>query len=379
MNETNGALSQSSLFPVRGRATNWNTWQGGCMIGDHANGALPVSASGASASNDMIARGHDQSLPPREFRQVQSEEEHASGVALRHDQEIFYDRSKRRGDMSKCIPSRLTGVTYEDIICYMNAVDALTMSRFGVTHRELMEIKAETEREMAMVSASRESGYSRAARPSSFSNGMNLSNIDSPSEGELAKVSTAVYETPTIQRHEKSADLEEEQGRSRSDSGLLCSDEVPTVSNGTCQMGRRRRWRRACAVAGCPNGVVQGGVCISHGAIRKTCNVPGCTKPVKKYGKCSAHGPERQKCNAEGCTKVSVRGGKCHSHGAKRRSCAMEGCPKQPTVGDMCKHHYNSLHGIQKARKSRKRKVSDSEGGEVKNEDQICVPLEKNV
>jgi hypothetical protein len=101
------------------------------------------------------------------------------------------------------------------------------------------------------------------------------------------------------------------------------------------------RHRRKCAVDACPNRVVQGGLCISHGAKRKTCNFPGCTKNVKKQGKCSAHGPERKRCEAEGCTKVAVQGGKCISHGAKKKGCAVEGCAKQSIMGGMCKKHYD--------------------------------------
>jgi len=41
----------------------------------------------------------------------------------------------------------------------------------------------------------------------------------------------------------------------------------------------------------CLNRVVQGGLCIAHGAKRKTCSHPGCTKNVKKASKCSQHGP----------------------------------------------------------------------------------------
>jgi hypothetical protein len=101
------------------------------------------------------------------------------------------------------------------------------------------------------------------------------------------------------------------------------------------------RHRRKCAVVSCPNRVVQGGLCISHGARRKTCNFPGCTKNVKKQGKCSAHGPERKRCEAEGCTKVAVQGGKCISHGAKKKGCGIEGCTKQSIMGGMCKKHYD--------------------------------------
>ena len=99
--------------------------------------------------------------------------------------------------------------------------------------------------------------------------------------------------------------------------------------------------RRKCAVDNCPNRVVQGGLCISHGARRKTCNFPGCTKNVKKQGKCSTHGPERKRCEIEGCTKVAVQGGKCISHGAKKKCCAVEGCVKQSIIRGMCKKHHD--------------------------------------
>eukprot|EP01082_Thalassiosira_pseudonana_P003989 g3080.t1 g3080 contig12:1376898-1377577(+) len=42
--------------------------------------------------------------------------------------------------------------------------------------------------------------------------------------------------------------------------------------------------RRTCSVAGCKNGVVQGGLCVSHGAKRKTCRFPGCEKNSKLQG-----------------------------------------------------------------------------------------------
>ncbi|KAL7477332.1 hypothetical protein ACHAW6_003140 [Cyclotella cf. meneghiniana] len=123
--------------------------------------------------------------------------------------------------------------------------------------------------------------------------------------------------------------------------------------------GDANRHRRKCAVPECPNRVVQGGLCISHGAKRKTCNFPGCTKNVKKQGKCSAHGPERKRCEAEGCVKVAVQGGKCISHGAKKKGCAVEGCSKQSIMGGMCKKHYDEYNGVVKVRAPRKKKTVD--------------------
>jgi len=94
-------------------------------------------------------------------------------------------------------------------------------------------------------------------------------------------------------------------------------------------------------VDGCPNRVVQGGLCISHGAKRKQCKYPGCTKNVKKAGLCSTHGPARKRCEAEGCSKVAVQGGKCIAHGAKKKLCSIGGCAKQAILGGMCKKHHD--------------------------------------
>jgi hypothetical protein len=105
--------------------------------------------------------------------------------------------------------------------------------------------------------------------------------------------------------------------------------------------GTSKRLRRKCTVQGCQNRVVQGGLCISHGAKRKTCMHPGCTKNVKKAGLCSTHGPARKRCEHEGCTKVAVQGGRCIAHGAKKKLCVSSGCTKQAILGGMCKKHHD--------------------------------------
>lgn len=107
-----------------------------------------------------------------------------------------------------------------------------------------------------------------------------------------------------------------------------------------------KRTRRKCKVDGCENRVVQGGVCISHGAKRKTCGHPGCTKHVKKAGMCSAHGPPRKLCESEGCTKVAVQGGRCIKHGAKKKMCSIDGCQKQAILSGMCKKHHDEAEAV---------------------------------
>ncbi len=54
-----------------------------------------------------------------------------------------------------------------------------------------------------------------------------------------------------------------------------------------------KRVRRKCTAPGCTNRVVQGGVCVTHGAKRKLCSYEGCSKAVKLAGFCSTHGPTR--------------------------------------------------------------------------------------
>ncbi|KAL3800463.1 hypothetical protein HJC23_011700 [Cyclotella cryptica] len=97
--------------------------------------------------------------------------------------------------------------------------------------------------------------------------------------------------------------------------------------------------KRLCSIVGCKNGIVQGGVCVSHGAKRRKCRFPGCTKNSKCAGLCSKHGPPRKKCEHENCSNVAVRGGKCKSHGATSKRCEVEGCSKVAAFNNMCKRH----------------------------------------
>jgi hypothetical protein len=53
---------------------------------------------------------------------------------------------------------------------------------------------------------------------------------------------------------------------------------------------KRKRLNCKCSHQNCDNCVVQGGVCVTHGARRKCCAHPGCEKSVKHSGYCSAHG-----------------------------------------------------------------------------------------
>lgn len=119
-------------------------------------------------------------------------------------------------------------------------------------------------------------------------------------------------------------------------STTTCSSSKP---QGIRKRRRRKRTRRPCTVLGCPNRVVQGGVCVAHGARRKLCNFPGCDKCVKKAGFCSTHGPARKRCEVPGCSRVAVQGGICIGHGAKKVPCLMEGCRRQALNDGLCRIH----------------------------------------
>jgi hypothetical protein len=133
--------------------------------------------------------------------------------------------------------------------------------------------------------------------------------------------------------------------------GYDSEDDYHVVTVG----GTNKRVRRKCTIAGCRNRVVQGGLCITHGASRKTCRHPGCTKKVKKSGLCSSHGPARKRCEAPGCSKVAVQRGKCVAHGAKKKSCSFHDCPKQAILRGMCKKH----HDLQKTLMENQNHTSD--------------------
>jgi len=115
----------------------------------------------------------------------------------------------------------------------------------------------------------------------------------------------------------------------------------PTPPSRLMSGGTSKRVRRKCTVVGCSNRVVQGGLCIAHGAKRKLCKHPGCKKHVKKAGLCSTHGPARKRCEVENCTKVAVQGGRCIAHGAKKKLCCVDQCTKQAILGGMCKKHHD--------------------------------------
>ena len=110
--------------------------------------------------------------------------------------------------------------------------------------------------------------------------------------------------------------------------------------------------RRICTHAdGCTNLVVQGGVCLTHGAKVRLCSHIDpdsgaiCTKQAKKGGVCITHGAEVKRCTyAGGCNNHAIRDGVCITHGAgaklkPRKKCTTPGCPNNAKRGGVCITH----------------------------------------
>jgi hypothetical protein len=98
--------------------------------------------------------------------------------------------------------------------------------------------------------------------------------------------------------------------------------------------------RKRCSRDGCNKHIVNGGVCITHGAVVKRCSHERCTNGAVKGGVCVTHGAVVKRCNFERCTKQAQKGGVCKKHGAKIKRCSHhEGCTKGAHTGGVCITH----------------------------------------
>ena len=63
------------------------------------------------------------------------------------------------------------------------------------------------------------------------------------------------------------------------------------------------------------------------------CSHEGCAKAVVQGGVCVQHGAKVNRCGQEGCTNQTQKGGVCKRHGAKVKTyiCSHEGCTSQAT------------------------------------------------
>jgi hypothetical protein len=81
------------------------------------------------------------------------------------------------------------------------------------------------------------------------------------------------------------------------------ADTSNDVSDGTAtSMNSREKKIYYCSSEGCTNQVVNGGVCMRHGARVKRCSREGCTNVAVQGGVCNRHGAKVKRCSSEGCT-----------------------------------------------------------------------------
>ena len=78
--------------------------------------------------------------------------------------------------------------------------------------------------------------------------------------------------------------------------------------------------RYECSADGCTKYVVNGGVCVRHGAKVKLCSSERCTNIVVNGGVCIRHGASVKRCNRAGCSNQVQRRGVCIKHGAYRNT-----------------------------------------------------------
>eukprot|EP00986_Skeletonema_menzelii_P008071 scaffold3310_cov87-Skeletonema_menzelii.AAC.1 len=117
--------------------------------------------------------------------------------------------------------------------------------------------------------------------------------------------------------------------------------EVSVTANDGSGPPKKKYKKYYCSADGCTNHVINGGVCILHGAKRKRCSSEGCTNQVRRRGMCWRHGAKVKvkRCSSEGCTNIVINGGVCIRHGAKVKRCSSEGCTNQAQKGGVCFRH----------------------------------------
>lgn len=107
----------------------------------------------------------------------------------------------------------------------------------------------------------------------------------------------------------------------------------------------KTRERRLCGHAGCPNLVINSGLCVRHGARQDPCRHAGCTNRACSGGVCRKHGAPPYLCRVEACGNQALRGGVCQRHGARPKACRVEGCTNQTKRGGgafRCCYEYSS-------------------------------------
>jgi len=115
--------------------------------------------------------------------------------------------------------------------------------------------------------------------------------------------------------------------------------ELRINKSGTTSKFNGKEWKIRCKTNNCENGVIQGGLCIKHGAITPRCSVINCENGVQNKGLCFNHGAKVKKCKIKDCENQRQSEGLCFKHGAKAIKCSTNDCGKNAYKGGKCVEH----------------------------------------
>ena len=317
-----------------------------------------------------------------------------------HQNTFYHEPTVQQMADEKSSPEPL----WKHIMRYIDAIDLLTKSRFGVKYSELIDIvkdemdKVDSElktliaernairsidAELKALEAERDAISNRLFLKFSVPR-MGAAKSNEPSRGDDRKPAAVEnHASDPNQVHNNSSgenktedenkvsnsksvpspstfDHESEQDTPFHMSVPICTDpEVKKSTSRGCKVneqlcGATRKFVvRVCKVHECTKRPFRDGLCFSH----------FWHKAVKTKGGCSALGPEKKNCEVEGCTKQAYTEGMCrrhcHEHKAprERNKCKLEGCTNQSRMKGMCWRHYNEHNEIETARTGQKRKM----------------------
>jgi hypothetical protein len=158
--------------------------------------------------------------------------------------------------------------------------------------------------------------------PQSSSSSSQSSSLSSSTKKKIDSLSwfASIATSPSSPLSEAQPDVGERQQKLPQLRRTSSSSHSSSSSNSP---NKWRKYKRICKVPECTNQIVQGDVCIRHGARRKLCTYTkdgvGCTSYAHKGGVCTLHGAKKKRCISVGCTNQARRHGLCRHHGAYRQ------------------------------------------------------------
>lgn len=143
-----------------------------------------------------------------------------------------------------------------------------------------------------------------------------MSNADAAAWQDLQHDDEEDVVVPTVDKIEQQPLLPPSESAAATTTTNTSPAAITTTT--TSSKKKKKKYRKPeCSHPGCPNRVMNRGVCARHGARVRTCSVLNCTKYAQKGGVCIRHGAvkEYKRCVVGGCKSRPVgRGGVCARH-----------------------------------------------------------------